>query len=152
LSVPRTTSTGGLREGPLRTRPNQQRTHHGHGTNRSFSHVELLPRRILVQIYSSKSNPAGFSLIRANGKTRSKKRPGTNPGPRFKAHQQLFSLPARRRAVLSQPRRELRFLLRSQIHAVVDALDRLPVGSLRRFDLVRGVKLHHLIAHLRIAE
>src|ERR1039458_10546982 len=61
-------------------------------------------------------------------------------------------LSASRRAVLSQPRRELRFLLQLQIDTVVDAFDRLPVGSFRRFDLVRGVKVHDLIAHVRIAE
>jgi hypothetical protein len=61
-------------------------------------------------------------------------------------------LSTHRRAVLSQPRCQLRFLLGFQIDTVVDALDRLPVGPLRRFDLVRGVKLHDLVAHVGIAE
>ena len=53
---------------------------------------------------------------------------------------------------MSQPRRELRFLLRLQINAVVDALDRLAVGPFRCFDLVRGEKVNDLIAHVRITE
>src|ERR1022692_1446854 len=61
-------------------------------------------------------------------------------------------LSSRRRAVLSQPRRELRLLLRLQIDAVVDAFDRLPVGPLRRLDLVSGVKIRDLVAHVSVAE
>src|ERR1017187_4864429 len=61
-------------------------------------------------------------------------------------------LSSSRRTVLSQPRRKLWLLLRLQIDAVVDALDRLPVGPLRAFYLVRGVKIRDLIAHVGVAE
>src|SRR5580700_7174634 len=61
-------------------------------------------------------------------------------------------LSGHRRAVLSQPRRQLRLLSRLQVDAVVDALDRLAIGPLRRFNLVRGEKLDDLVAHVCIAE
>src|ERR1700719_388371 len=54
--------------------------------------------------------------------------------------------------MLSQPGRQLWFLLRLKIDTVVDTLDRLAVRPSRRFDLMCGVKLDHLIARLRIAE
>src|ERR1700728_1775888 len=55
-------------------------------------------------------------------------------------------------ALMSQPGRELRFLLRLQINAVVDSFDRLPVGSFSRLDSVCLKKFHDFIAHMHIAE
>src|SRR6266498_4188859 len=54
--------------------------------------------------------------------------------------------------VPTKPRRQLRLLLRSKIHAVVDALDGLPVGSLCRIHLVVGKEFRHLVTQRRIAE
>src|SRR5579872_2812060 len=55
-------------------------------------------------------------------------------------------------AVLSQPRRQLRFLLRFQVQTVVDALDRLFVGTFTGRYLVRVEEIRYLIAQSRIAE
>ena len=54
--------------------------------------------------------------------------------------------------MLSQPRRQLRFLLRLQIDAVVNALNGLFVSTLRRSDFVSGEKLRHLVARCRVTE
>src|SRR5215471_3536435 len=56
------------------------------------------------------------------------------------------------RSVLAQPRSQLRLLLRLQIDAVVDALDRLPIGSFRRVHLMGSETVRHLIAHVGIAK
>ena len=54
-------------------------------------------------------------------------------------------------AVLPKPRRQLRFLLRFQVDAVIDTLDRLFIGALRRRDFVSREEIRHLVAHRRIA-
>ena len=64
---------------------------------------------------------------------------------------QLVLLPARC-AMLPKPGRQLRLLLRLQINAVVDPLNRLFVGTLRRFDFVSREEVGYLIAHGSIAE
>ena len=43
-------------------------------------------------------------------------------------------------------------MLQLQVNTVVDAFDRLAVGPFRRFNLVRDVKVHDLIAHVRTAQ
>src|ERR1700752_3918056 len=55
-------------------------------------------------------------------------------------------------AVLPQPRRQLRFLLRLQVYAVVDPLDGLFVSALRRCDFVCGEEIRYLVAQSGIAE
>jgi len=60
-------------------------------------------------------------------------------------------LPARRGALLSQPRSNLLRLLRLQINTR-DSFDRLPITPFCRFGSVCGKELHYLIAHLPIAE
>src|ERR1700683_85213 len=66
------------------------------------------------------------------------------PVTRYALRKYCCLLSAHRRAVLSQPRCQLRFLSRLQVDAVVDAFDRLAIGPLRSFDLVRSKKLHAL--------
>ena len=54
--------------------------------------------------------------------------------------------------MLAQPRRQLRPLLRLQIHAVVDSFNRLPVTALCCRDLVSGEEFRYLVPHSDIAE
>src|SRR5947207_2337492 len=80
-------------------------------------------------------------------RTPAEKGPRQSRSKRFK----LRSFPARI-PVLSQPRGQLRLLLRLQIDTVVDALNRLPISPFCRSDLVSVKELRYLIAHSGITE
>ena len=99
-------------------------------------------RRICLRISCCRSCP---SIRRLRQKTQ---RPGRH-FPGHVSHQRFFTLLSAGGPVLSQPRRQLRFLLRLQVDAVVDAFNGLFVSAFRRRDLVSGKELRHLIARSR---